>query len=185
MTNQIPLRLPTVTLDGKTYFIDKSLNQLRNVETPHDFMDFRNEYDMQDYIDEHRGIKQIQYALLGTYKHGNRNNIEVIATSDDCSALMNIRDAINAVNEKLEGKDRDILNVDVEKLIDNYLCSVDIVDEMTGFVYDITICGIFKIKEFDIPITITCPKCKKILFKGTEKQAKRLIIYCVECSQIS
>jgi len=33
-------------------------------------------------------------------------------------------------------------------------------------------------------ITVKCAECEKILFKGTEKQAKRLIIYCVECSQI-
>ena len=33
-------------------------------------------------------------------------------------------------------------------------------------------------------ITVKCSECEKILFEGTEKQAKRLIIYCVECSQI-
>jgi len=35
-----PIRLSTVTLDnGKTYFIDRRLRQLRNVENPHDFID--------------------------------------------------------------------------------------------------------------------------------------------------
>lgn len=40
-TNGSPRRLPTVTLEnGKTYFIDERLRQLRNVHNPHDFMDF-------------------------------------------------------------------------------------------------------------------------------------------------
>ena len=51
----MPIRLSTVTLkNGTKYFIDFRLNQLRNVKNPHDFMDFRNEFDMQDYIDENR-----------------------------------------------------------------------------------------------------------------------------------
>ena len=33
--------LPTVTLDnGKTYFIDERLKQLRNVKNPHDYIDY-------------------------------------------------------------------------------------------------------------------------------------------------
>jgi len=40
-TDGMPRRLPTVTLDnGKTYFIDERLKQLRNVVNPHDFIDF-------------------------------------------------------------------------------------------------------------------------------------------------
>ena len=40
-SNGMPRRLPTVTLDdGKTYFIDERLKQLRNVNNPHDFIDF-------------------------------------------------------------------------------------------------------------------------------------------------
>ena len=36
-----PRKLPTVKLDnGKTYFIDERLRQLRNVDNPHDFIDF-------------------------------------------------------------------------------------------------------------------------------------------------
>lgn len=36
----MPRRLPTVTLDnGKTYFIDERLKQLRNVLNPHDYID--------------------------------------------------------------------------------------------------------------------------------------------------
>lgn len=33
-----PRSLPTTILNGKTYFVDKRLNQLRNVENPHDFI---------------------------------------------------------------------------------------------------------------------------------------------------
>lgn len=36
----MPIRLPTITLDnGKTYFIDERLKQLRNVENPSDYID--------------------------------------------------------------------------------------------------------------------------------------------------
>ena len=38
---EMPRRLPAVTLDnGKTYFVDERLKQLRNVHNPHDFIDF-------------------------------------------------------------------------------------------------------------------------------------------------
>lgn len=37
----LPRMLPTVTLDnGKTYFIDERLRQLRNVCNPHDYIDY-------------------------------------------------------------------------------------------------------------------------------------------------
>lgn len=37
----MPRRLPTITLDnGKTYFVDDRLKQLRNVHNPHDFIDW-------------------------------------------------------------------------------------------------------------------------------------------------
>ena len=40
-TNGMPRRLPTVTLDnGKTYFVDERLKQLRNVHNPHEFIYF-------------------------------------------------------------------------------------------------------------------------------------------------
>ena len=39
-TGKMPRMLPTVTLDnGKTYFVDERLNQLRNVLNPHDYID--------------------------------------------------------------------------------------------------------------------------------------------------
>lgn len=37
----LPRMLPTVTLDnGKTYFIDERLRQMRNVKDPLDFIDY-------------------------------------------------------------------------------------------------------------------------------------------------
>ena len=34
-------RLPMITLgNGKTYFIDERLKQLRNIKNPHDYIDF-------------------------------------------------------------------------------------------------------------------------------------------------
>ena len=40
-TPTLPRMLPTITLDnGKTYFIDERLRQLRNVKNPHDYIDY-------------------------------------------------------------------------------------------------------------------------------------------------
>ena len=33
----------------------------------------------------------------------------------------------------------------------------------------------------DKHITIECSACRKVLFEGTKKEAKRLIIYCTDC----
>ena len=30
-------------------------------------------------------------------------------------------------------------------------------------------------------VNITCPKCRKMLFTGTKKEARQLIIYCEDC----
>jgi hypothetical protein len=89
-----PRMLPRVTLtNGKTYFIDERLNQLRNIKNPFDFID--------DY--------------------------------------MNVLDRDDADKVKW---------------------------------------GLHRFTDF---ITISCGKCRKTLFSGTEKQAKRLIIYCTDC----
>ena len=37
---RLPRRLPTVRLNGKTYFIDDRLEQLSNVTNPHDWVSF-------------------------------------------------------------------------------------------------------------------------------------------------
>jgi hypothetical protein len=40
-TDGMPRRLPAITLEnGKTYFIDERLRELRNVHNPHDTIDF-------------------------------------------------------------------------------------------------------------------------------------------------
>ena len=37
----MPRQLPAVTLEnGKTYFLDERLRQLRNVHNPHDYLDY-------------------------------------------------------------------------------------------------------------------------------------------------
>ena len=93
-TDKGPRMLPIVTLsNGKTYFIDDRLRQLRNVKNPHDFID--------DY----------------------------------------------------EGK---IRLIDLEAVWSQ-------ADNFTQFV------------------TVKCAQCGKILFDGTEREAKHLIIYCTDC----
>ena len=123
------------------------------------------------------------YALLGTYEYGDRNNIEVIATSDKTENLRCIKKAINQVNTKLMEKDRDEPSKEVQNIIENYLSEIDLVDDTTGFVNQINAIGIFKINEVDSEITINCHKCNKILFQGFEKEAKGLVIYCPDCAQ--
>ena len=85
--------LPRVTLtNGKTYFIDERLNQLRNIKDPHDYID--------DYLD--------------------------VLDSEDFEKVRRCKHLF------------------------------------TKF------------------ITVKCAICDKVLFSGTEKQAKNLIIYCTD-----
>ena len=37
---RLPRRLPVVSIKGKRYFLDRRLRQYRNVENPHDWIDF-------------------------------------------------------------------------------------------------------------------------------------------------
>jgi hypothetical protein len=95
---QGPRMLPMVTLsNGKTYFIDERLNQLRNIKNPHDYID--------DYLDEL-----------------DREDFDKVRR---CEHLF------------------------------------------TKF------------------ITVHCGTCEKVLFSGTEKQARHLIIYCTDCTSDS
>ena len=95
IVHQGPRMLPRVTLtNGKTYFIDERLNQLRNIKNPH------------DYIDDYMSVLRI---------------------------------------------------IDIEKV---QWCA----HRFTDF------------------ITVSCGTCGKVLFTGTEHQAKRLSIYCTECA---
>ena len=47
-------RLPSVTVDnGKTYYIDERLRQLRNIACPYDFIQFSSKPEMYYYIEQH------------------------------------------------------------------------------------------------------------------------------------
>jgi len=119
------------------------------------------------------------FALLGKYEYGNRNNMELIATSKDYEKLAKIWNAIKTLNRELEEKDRAISNPKIKRLIDSELGSTDMVDEVTGFVQEVRINGIFWFEEC---ITVNCATCHKLLFAGPESEARHLIIYCTECS---
>lgn len=41
----MPRRLPTVQIGGKEYFVDERLNELRNVNNPHDRKPIDEAYD--------------------------------------------------------------------------------------------------------------------------------------------
>ena len=123
-----------------------------------------------------------EYALLGTYEHLDRNNIEIIAMSNDYDELTKIKDATEIVNEKLIGIDRESPTDEVEKIIEISLDSVDIRDSVTGYVQDVNITGIFKIEEVEAKIIKKCADCGQVLFVGTEKEARHKIIYCPDCT---
>ncbi|MFC1895649.1 hypothetical protein ACFL0Q_03160 [Thermodesulfobacteriota bacterium] len=178
--NTVPKRLPTIIHKGKEYVIDWRLQEFRTVNPPLQFISFDSELGRE--IDSSM-VSIEPFALFGTYEYGNRNNVEVIASSEDYEELVKIRDAIKAVNEKLQDKDRDWNNADddVRRLVDDSLSSIDMVDEITDFIHEIDILGIFRLEECNF-LTIKCPKCRKILFEGTRKQAKRLAVYCDECA---
>jgi hypothetical protein len=61
-------------------------------------------------------------------------------------------------NRELEGKDRDLPNPKVTRLIDKQLSSIDSVDEDTGFVYEIRVIGIFTLDTF---VRVHCPHLQK------------------------
>lgn len=118
-----------------------------------------------------------KYALLGTYKDSTRSNIEIIALSNNRRELINIWNAIIALQKELEFSDRD-LGEGVQDIIDGPLASINIVDEDTNYVHEIEVSGVFEISGFN---TTMCNRCSKILFVGTDEEARRLIIYCTEC----
>jgi len=124
-----------------------------------------------------------EYALLGTYDQTDRGNVEVIALSDDYDELVKIEKAIESVNEKLSGRDRENPSEEVEKIIEENLGSVDIEDGDTGYIYEIHTTRIVRLKDVEVnpKITKECGYCGRVLFKGTEKEARHQIIYCQVC----
>ena len=123
-----------------------------------------------------------EYALLGTYDQADRGNVEVIALSDDYDELVKIEKAIESVNEKLSGRDRENPSEEVEKIIEENLGSVDIEDGVTGYIYEIQTTRIVRLEEVNPKITKECGYCGRVLFKGTEKEARHQIIYCQVCT---
>ncbi len=58
--NSTPVRLPVVTMNGKSYFVDSRLRQYRNVENPHDFIDF----DQPDVVYSYTRAQAIEDGVL-------------------------------------------------------------------------------------------------------------------------
>jgi formylmethanofuran dehydrogenase subunit E len=123
-----------------------------------------------------------EYALLGTYDQTDRGNVEVIALSDDYDELVKIEKAIESVNEKLSGGDRENPSEEVEKIIEESLTEVDIEDRVTGYIYKIHTTRIVRVEKVKPQITKNCADCGKELFKGTEEEARHEIIYCPDCA---
>jgi hypothetical protein len=86
-----------------------------------------------------------RYALIGTYD--TRNNIEIIATADTPWELVEIRDRISELNTLMMEADRYEPGKDAMAIIELHLPRIDIVDETTGYVHEITICSIYELKE--------------------------------------
>lgn len=128
-TDNSPRQVPTTALGKKDYFNER-LRQSRNADNPHDFVGPLDVY------------KREPFVLIGTYQH--RMNIEIIAMSDNPANLESISDAILELNSVLEGKDRNLSDPEVVRLIENQLCEINTVDDMTEFVYEIDVIGIFK-----------------------------------------
>jgi hypothetical protein len=90
-----------------------------------------------------------KYALIGTYD--TRNNIEIIATADTPWELLEIQDRISELNTLMVERDRYEPGKDAMAIIETHLPRIDIVDETTGYVHEITICGIYELKEPESP----------------------------------
>ena len=120
------------------------------------------------------------YILLGTYENDDRNNVEVIATSNNLANLNHIKNAINQINGKM--LEKDYPTKEINNIINLYLLEIDLIDEVTGCINEINVLGIFEINEIDKQIIINCNTCKKNLFKGSENEAKGQIIYCTDCA---
>ena len=49
--------LPKVRIGSKEYYLDLKLSQLRNVANPHEFKDFRTQFDLLDFLSDNNIIK--------------------------------------------------------------------------------------------------------------------------------
>ena len=145
----MPQRLPTVIHEGKKYFADRRLREFRTVNPPLQFVSFDSELGRK--IDSATELIK-RFALLGSYVYGNRNHIEIIASSEQYEQLVQIQEAITVVNEKLEHKDREwnLVGDEVQTLINDVLSCIDIMDEMTEYIHEIEVLGIFQMKECNL-----------------------------------
>lgn len=50
-------RLPVVRIGSTTYFVDRRLRQIRNVYNPHEFIDFKDEFALEDYLRDYKARK--------------------------------------------------------------------------------------------------------------------------------
>lgn len=91
-----------------------------------------------------------RYVLLGTYEIGTRMNVEAIAADDNIEDLARIRDAINKLNELLDGECRHKPNIPgVANLLKEYLSTIDIIDDTTDYIHEIKFVGIFELIEVE------------------------------------
>ena len=158
----MPIRLSTVALkNGTTYFIDFRLNQLRNVKNPHDYMDFRNEFDMQDYIDENRkqSDRKEQPEQGDIFEKIKQKLINDGWTEQGVGTTYFNGEYATSFIKKDESE--------TVHLFHNTFPDEELINQL-------------KEKRDDIVIK-SCPKCKKVLFEGSELDAKGMVIYCTDC----
>ena len=72
-------QLPQIEMDGKIYFVDGRLRQLRNVENPTDFMDFNQVHGVDEYLfDDVYKARDDVLIHLRLYEHTNQLSEEEI-----------------------------------------------------------------------------------------------------------
>ncbi len=72
-------QLPQIEMDGKIYFVDGRLRQLRNVENPIDFMDFNQVHGVDEYLfDDVYKARDDVLIHLRLYEHTNQLSEEEI-----------------------------------------------------------------------------------------------------------
>ena len=147
--------------NGTKYFVDFRLNQLRNVNNPHDYMDFRNEFDMQDYMEENRqqsdGIEQSEQEDM--FEQLKQKLISEGWTEQGVGTTYFNGEYATSFIKKDESE--------TIHLFHNTFPDEELINDL-------------KEKRDDI-VTKSCPKCKKVLFEGSELDARRIIIYCTDC----
>lgn len=46
--------LPIIEIDNKHYFVDRRLNQIRNVDNPNDYTSFDNEFHLREFFQKNK-----------------------------------------------------------------------------------------------------------------------------------